>query len=139
MISKLIVVLLIIGVVILAGCGNQPASVSTCDTADCFVKAANTCSPSVFTSTEAFGVVEFSSASDCTFTKKMVSIASETPAIKSTLDGKSMVCTYERGAFNPKWLRYLILGAEKCDGELKERLGELLPVYVAQTYNTAEK
>ncbi|KHO49302.1 MAG: hypothetical protein QT02_C0007G0025 [archaeon GW2011_AR9] len=133
---KLGLLLGIISMVIIAGCGNQSGSVSTCDTTDCFVAAANTCSPTVFTSTETFGVVEFSSASDCTYMKKMISFNSEAPSLKSMLDGKNMTCSYERGAFDSKWLKYLILGAEKCNGELKERLGELLPIYVAKTQDT---
>ena len=126
--SGYLAIAMLLGVVLIAGCIGQSQK---CTTEDCFVKAANACSSATYTTNASFGTMSFESASNCTYTKTIVNFSSDTPTLKALLDGKSMTCTYDNGAFDANWTKYLVLGAESCDGQLKDTLADLLPIYVS--------
>ena len=72
------------------------------------------------------GTFSYSSSQSCVFTKTLVSLnANESQEMKNLLSGKSMYCIYEKGKFDQRWVSSLIFGLENCQGDLKDRLGDL--------------
>ena len=66
------------------------------------------------------------SSKNCTFTKTIVALDASEPAdMKSALEGKSLSCPYEEGAFDSNWTDSLILGIGNCTGPLADALGQL--------------
>ncbi|MBN1544236.1 hypothetical protein JW898_02110 [Candidatus Woesearchaeota archaeon] len=135
--KKLTKVLLAYTVMVLAICGAifivlvayyivHPSSSQGCDTAECFMEAANECQNATFTAQETIGTVKYSSEG-CVFTKTLVkSSKDELPEVKALLEGKSLTCRYELGEFDRRWVTTLIYGINYCEGGLKEALGEML-------------
>lgn len=106
---------------------EETMQIADCTTKDCFISAANECNDITLTLSEDAGVFEYSSSIDCVFSKTLVqSHESETQEMKNLLEGKSFTCTYEKGAFDERWVTSLIFGTEYCEGELKDILVELL-------------
>ena len=52
--------------------------------------------------------------------------ADESAEMKKALEGKSMMCVYEKGKFDTRLVTSLIFGMENCDGSLRDALGELI-------------
>ena len=52
--------------------------------------------------------------------------ADETSDMKKLLEGKSMMCNYEKGKFDARLVTTLIYGMEYCEGDLKDILGQLI-------------
>jgi hypothetical protein len=103
-----------------------PSTNATCEDEACFIAAANNCENMSLTVTDDVGTFSYSSSKYCIFTKTLVSLnANETQEMKNLLEGKNMTCIYERGKFDQRWVTSLIYGIEYCDGELKDRLGDL--------------
>ena len=105
---------------------TTPVPAATCTTKACFIPAANDCAAIDLTLTEEAGTFRYV-AKDCVFTKTLVSLdQTETQDMKDLLQGKSLTCRYEKGKFDPRWVNSLLFGTEYCEGELKDRLAELL-------------
>ncbi|HUH78630.1 MAG TPA: hypothetical protein VLY83_01905 [Methanoregula sp.] len=116
---------------ICAGCTSQnpapaqPAPTTT-DTAT-FIAAANDCRDMNMTITGAVGTFTYSSTSGCVFIKTLDRLnASETAGMKTMLEGKNMSCSYTKGNFDPRLVSSLVGGMEYCNGELKDKLAELI-------------
>jgi hypothetical protein len=104
-----------------------PPATGACADKSCFISAANDCQELSFTSSEDIGVFQYSSAKNCTFTKTLVSLnAGDTAEMKALLEGKSFACRYKKGQFDERLVNTLLFGSEKCNGELKEILAELV-------------
>ncbi len=103
-----------------------------CSTVECFVVAANECEETFLDLDEDIGAVAYYSIYDpyldiCTLDKKIVKVAdNENPVVKKMLEGKNLVCTYQKGEFNERWVTSLIYDIENCQGELKESIGQLM-------------
>lgn len=107
---------------------KQPATSAepACATAACFIEAASTCEDSEVTLEQPGGTFKYSST-QCTIKKTLVTLdQSENQEMKHALEGKSLVCTYNKGAFDPRWVNSLVFGLESCKGELKDTLAWLL-------------
>jgi hypothetical protein len=103
-----------------------PSTNATCGNEACFIAAANNCKNMSLTVTDDVGTFSYSSSEHCIFTKTLVSLnANESQEMKNLLEGKNMTCMYEMGKFDQRWVTSLIYGIEYCDGELKDRLGDL--------------
>ncbi len=103
-----------------------PSTNATCGDETCFIAAANNCENINLTVTDEVGTFSYSSSESCIFTKTLVSLnANESQEMKNLLQGKNMTCMYERGKFDQRWVTSLIYGIEYCQGELKNRLGDL--------------
>ena len=104
----------------------QPnVSVKVCDK-QCFVTAANLCGNETVQINESYGVVKYSTA-NCILMKTIISLnQNESADIKRIIEGKSMMCVYEKGKFDQDWTNSLVLGAEKCNGGLKDAIEDLL-------------
>jgi hypothetical protein len=105
---------------------NVPSKNVTCGNETCFIAAANNCENMSLTVTDDVGTFSYSSSGSCIFTKTLVSLnANETQEMKNLLEGKNMTCIYTKGKFDQRWVTSLIYGIENCQGELKDRLGDL--------------
>ncbi|MBI4141761.1 hypothetical protein HY484_02445 [Candidatus Woesearchaeota archaeon] len=121
-------------ILFVAGCASPsqtipagPDATTGCSTKDCFISVANDCNEATLTFSEDIGVFKYLSSKDCVFTKTLVSAnENETPDMKKLLSGKSLVCTYKKGAFDERWVSSLIFGTEYCEGKLKDILGQLV-------------
>lgn len=103
-----------------------PSTNATCGNETCFIAAANNCENMNLTVTGEVGTFSYSSSKSCVFTKTLVSLnANESQEMRNLLQGKNMSCIYERGKFDQRWVTSLIYGIEYCQGELKDRLGDL--------------
>lgn len=106
---------------------EETMQTADCTTKECFISAANDCNDMILTLSEDAGVFEYSSSINCVFSKTLVQAhESETQEMKNLLEGKSFTCTYEKGAFDERWVTSLIFGTEYCEGELKDILVELI-------------
>ncbi len=103
----------------------SPAS-QVCGNEACFIAAANNCESMNLTLTDDVGTFSYSSSKSCVLTKTLVNLnVNETKEMKSLLEGKSMYCIYEKGKFDQRWVSSLLFGLENCQGDLKDRLGDL--------------
>jgi len=138
--------ILAIALLLFAACGSpaaqQPAPAPTpgpaptpapdpaepaCASKDCFIPAANNCDELSATLTTDAGTFRFSSSKDCVLTKTFVTAApGESQEIKTLLEGKSMTCTYVKGSFDSRLVTGLVFGSERCEGQLKDALAQLL-------------
>ena len=114
-----------------AGCtGNNPSPASPAATGQdtaAFISAANDCRDMNLTVTTTVGTFSYQSTSDCALLKTAVKMnASETAEVRKMLEGKSMVCGYTRGNFDPRWVTTLIGGIEYCHGDLRDGLAQLV-------------
>jgi len=117
--------------ILIQACGKaeqaaEPSAIAPCDAKDCFITKANDCEEVNITVSENFGTVSYAS-SGCVFTKTMQGVsANETAEIRELFDGKSLTCTYEKGNFDPRWINSLVFGIEYCQGDLKDRIVDML-------------
>ena len=118
----------LLSVVVIAGCVVHTPDIA-CTTQDCFVQAANACTQSTYTASEPYGTIVFETSNNCTYTEKIVNINSNTPALKAVLENTSMDCIYYKGSFDADWIKYPVLSAMNCKGELRDALGALSLVY----------
>jgi len=104
-----------------------PSTNVTCMNETCFfIAAANNCEDKNLTVTDDVGTFSYSSSKYCIFTKTLVSLNdNESQEMKNLLEGMNMTCIYERGKFDQRWVTSLIYGIENCQGDLKDRLGDL--------------
>ncbi len=134
---KKIYIILIVSLLIMAGCttpqpppqtGNATMDNHTtlCSDKQCFIAAANDCNKTDISVTENIGLIQYSSSTDCVFTKTLVKLDdNETQDMKNILEGKNMTCVYQKGQFDSRLVNTLIGGTETCDGELKTNLVKL--------------
>jgi len=107
---------------------QEPAASAeqACTTAACFISSASACEDSEVTLTQPGGTFTYSST-QCTLRKTLVALdPSDSQEMKNSFEGKSLVCTYKQGAFDPRWVNTLFYGLESCTGDLKEKLAWLL-------------
>jgi len=104
-----------------------------CNYADCLVFAANDGKAANFQSTDKAGIewsyqIKRDFFGNHTFVKTALRVDDTEPQfIKELLQGKSLTCTYEVGAFDKRLVTSLFYGiGDNCSGELKENLGQLL-------------
>lgn len=101
-------------------------SVVACENKECLISEAENCKNAELTLIEEAGTFEYLSKG-CLLTKTILALdESESEEIKQLLEMKSMTCGYEKGNFDANWVNSLILGIEKCEGELAETLGQLV-------------
>jgi hypothetical protein len=107
--------------------GPVPQPNVSCSDATCFIAAANNCDDMNVTLTGKVATFAYTSSSSCVFTKTLLSVdQNETQKMKDFLVGKSMICTYGKGKFNPDLVTSLVDGMENCTGDLKDAISELL-------------
>lgn len=111
-----------------------------CKTADCFIVAANACNNMEVTINQSAGIFRYAitqpnSNQDsnpgsnpitaCILNKTLLTLNAPKD-IKKALEGKSMTCIYQKGAFDSRWVNNIMLGMEYCKGDLKNGLSWLL-------------
>lgn len=102
------------------------ASQGICQSSECFISSANSCGNSTFYSTEDIGLVMYETK-DCFFVKTVVKTNdNELPEVKALVEGKSLICNYNYGEFDNRWINSLSDGIENCQGDLKEAIGSLI-------------
>ena len=118
----------IVLLLICAGCtGQNPAPAQTDTDTAAFIAAANDCRVMNMTVTGAVGTFTYTSAPGCVFIKTLDRLnASEMAGMKTMLEGKNMTCSYTKGNFDPRLVTSLVGGMEYCNGELKDKLAELI-------------
>lgn len=100
-----------------------------CDSAKCFIDAANKCVPAKYEFADDVGSYSFFAEKTCRLNKKVIGLSGGVdPDIGDSIAGKSARCEYEKGGFDRRWVENLFLGAEKCEGELTEALGNFLMI-----------
>jgi ABC-type transport system substrate-binding protein len=116
-------------IVLCAGCAatnTAPATAADNDTAT-FITAANACQPMNLAVTNGVGTFTYNSTQGCVLVRTLVSLnASESQDVKNMLEGKSMVCGYTKGNFDPRLVTSLTGGMEYCHGNLRDNLAELM-------------
>jgi hypothetical protein len=99
----------------------------SCTTKDCFITAAGACKDTTLTLTEEAGTFTYTATMDCVFTKTLVTAhPDEMQEMKTLLQGKSLTCRYTKGAFDERWVKTLVFGTERCEGNLREVLAQLI-------------
>jgi hypothetical protein len=113
--------------ILCAGCtANNPSPATTQDPA-AFIAAANDCRAMNLTVTNTVGTFTYQSSTDCALLKTLVKMNESEPAeVRSLVEGKSMVCGYTKGNFDPRWVTTLIGGVEYCHGDLRDGLAQLV-------------
>jgi hypothetical protein len=110
---------------LIVACGTKPeVKTFVCDSEECFIEKANNCEDVTLNATEEYGTLAYSSK-NCTFTKTLLSTTGE-EEIRKLIEGKSLSCTYEQGKFDQRWISSIVFGIEYCDGELKDRIVDLM-------------
>jgi len=91
------------------------------------IAAANNCTDSGVTITDAVGTFRYTTTTNCSFTKTLVQLnASEMQEMKTLLEGKNMTCWYTKGNFDPRLVTSLVGGIEYCSGDLKDDITRLM-------------
>lgn len=85
-----------------------------CNDEDCFMNKSNNCEKAEFLATESIGSVLYSTA-DCSITKKLVTPGEEDVEQKKILEGKTIVCNYEKGKLNKDWTDSMFIGIAECN------------------------
>jgi hypothetical protein len=126
---------LLTGLVLLtlfAGCvSNSPANPASQNAIvqdqSAFIAAANNCTDTTVTITDAVGTFQYTSSDNCVFTKTLVRLnQSEMQEMKTMLEGKNMTCLYTKGNFDPRLVTSLVGGIEYCSGDLKDDITHLM-------------
>lgn len=92
----------------------------------CFMEYANECRPASLTIDFAGNILEYHSTDDCRLIKKITRVTpSESIEVKDFLEGKEMICDYDRYYLNQTWVENFATGLEACDGELKDAIVDL--------------
>lgn len=116
---------LILPMLYFIGSADMSKQAGICKTKDCFITAANSCENSTFYSTEDIGFIKYET-SECFFMKTLMNAnKEELPEIKELVEGKSLICQYDYGNFDSRWIDSISDGIEYCQGDLKEAIGEL--------------
>lgn len=119
-------ILVVIIVVLLIFFVPYMIGVKECSDNECFITEANQCNPAFLVVDDEGTVYEYKSFTDCTLTKSITKVSDAEPfMIKELFTEKSMTCSYDKGAFDEKWLTTLLGGLDQCTGQLKEALYEL--------------
>jgi len=122
--TKILIILGILLFTLLIACKTQTPTEPTCNTKDCFITKANNCENVNIDVTEDFGTVNYASK-DCVFTKTLIS-TNGTEETKKLLESKTLSCKYEQSKFDQRWVNSIIFGIEYCEGELKDRIVDML-------------
>lgn len=124
------IILMIFGIIFLLFVGLVIFGLSlptACTTDECFISEANAC-----------GTVEMDSeipgggwfrfySKNCEFKKTVLNLyEDETQEMKDLLEGKSLTCKFESGEFDENWIHSPVKGLEKCEGELKDIIAQLI-------------
>jgi len=118
-------ILLMLGILLLlVACKGQQPVTSVCDSKDCFIAKANNCEDININVTEEFGSVNYASKG-CVFTKTVLSM-NDTEEMRKLFEGKTLSCIYEQSRFDRRWVDSLVFGIEYCEGELKDRIVDML-------------
>lgn len=119
-------ILIILGILLLlVACKTQPAETTPpCNTKDCFIAKANNCEDANINVTEDFGTLNYDSKG-CVFTKTLLS-TNGTEETNKLIIGKSLTCKYEMSKFDSRWVNSILFGIEYCEGELKDRIVDLM-------------
>jgi hypothetical protein len=120
--------LVILALILLAYLYSSYLFRTTCNSDECFILKANSCSPVKIEKTIAGSLYQLSE-NKCITTKTLVQMNSTEPSgLKSLIEGKSLQCVYGPGNFDRNLLNSVSLGIENCSGELKDSLDEILSV-----------
>jgi len=117
--------------VVIAGCTSGSAATGSQTTEmqqkAAFIAAANNCTSTTATITDAVGTFTYTSTENCSFTKTLIQLnASEMQEMKTALEGKSMTCNYAQGSFDPRLVTSLVGGIEYCSGDLKDAITNMM-------------
>ena len=124
-VAGVLVFFLIFPIMYIFGSVDMAKNAGICKTKECFITAANSCENSTFYSTEDIGFVKYET-SGCFFMKTLMNAnKEELPEIKELVEGKSLICQYDYGNFDSRWIDSISDGIEFCQGDLKEAIGEL--------------
>jgi phospholipid N-methyltransferase len=109
---------------LIIACKGPTAENTSCDSKDCFITRANNCQDANIIVNETFGTVNYASK-DCVFTKTLLSM-NDTEEIRKLFEGKTLSCKYEQSKFDSRLVNTLVFGIEYCEGELKDRIVDML-------------
>ncbi|MBS3138023.1 hypothetical protein J4232_06335 [Candidatus Woesearchaeota archaeon] len=125
--SQLIIGLVLLVVIIFFVFYLKSFSAVDCTNEQCFLENANNCNAARYQITVDQIQYEFTTDNDCNVVKKIVKLSDEEPKeIKELIEGKSMTCSYVKNNFNQELLTTLLSGLDKCTGQLKEGLYEIV-------------
>ena len=109
------------------GCTHSEGIPTNCEDKQCFIAAAQNCNPADVTVTESYATVHYVSDNNCVLTKSIMAVSdSETPVMKRLFLDKSMSCSYTQDTFDERWVNTLTDGIEKCQGDLKDTIGDII-------------
>ncbi|MBI5393634.1 hypothetical protein HZA96_07245 [Candidatus Woesearchaeota archaeon] len=125
--SQIIIGLILLGFIIFVAVYLKSFSPFDCASEQCFLEKADNCNAARYQITIDQIQYEFTTDNDCNVVKKIVKISNEEPIeIKNLIESKSMTCSYTKGNFNQELLTTLLSGLDKCSGQLKEGLYEII-------------
>ncbi len=100
---------------------------------DCFIQQVNACKPAIATGTMESITFRYNSTGNCSIQKTVTFVsAEEPPTTRTLLEGKRVICAYERGKFDNRLIQNMTLGMENCSGELKDAFEALAQQYAAR-------
>ncbi len=107
--------------------GEEIERIDCKEDVSCFVQNAQVCSPALMERQIAGSVMRYDVQDGCTLIKSFSVIsASEPRPVHELFGGKMMMCTYEKGSFNVRWINTLTGDIAKCKGDLRDALVELM-------------
>ncbi|MFQ5621214.1 MAG: hypothetical protein ACE5FT_05185 [Candidatus Nanoarchaeia archaeon] len=116
--SKYVVIIFLL---FLVGCDME-----TCADKACFIEKAQACNTVTLEGQEEYALVKYE-AKDCVFTKTIVKMDdSEEEQLRSLIEGTSLSCNYTKENFETRWMYSLYAEFERCEGELKDTLEQLI-------------
>ncbi len=125
---------LLISLVIYYYYGPKGMQIIDCkDDKDCFISQANECKPALATIPIGSITFLYNTTGNCSIQKTVTFVsAEEPPTTRTLLEGKSVICKYERGEFDNRLIQNMTLGMEDCDGQLKYAFEVVAQQYAAR-------
>lgn len=119
----LVIALVILGIVLFQ---VYSPFAKTCKDDICFTKNSDSCKYVKFEQIQDGNFIDYVSK-NCVLVKTVSKVNdSEIREVKDSIEGKSMVCRYSKGNFDPQWVSSLSLGFERCEGDLKDGVENLI-------------
>ncbi len=103
------------------------AGIKTCHSDSCFIKAANNCEPAIYNTRIESLALRFESTKDCKLIKKVIDVDDTEPEkIQELFLGTTMVCPFQKGDFNKKYIEQISYDMLTCKGNLVEAIKKIL-------------
>lgn len=93
---------------------------------ECFVSQAEKCRPAVMFQDFSGSTLKYTSE-NCVLVKEFDKFSEDEPLeVRELLEGKTMECKYREGDFNSILVKGLTEGIEKCEGDLKDAIYDVV-------------